>query len=89
MVAYAVTFWSFAADVGVTDSFPWHQGPLSNWMVWFILTLGLTLVAAKFRLNSRFGTAAVKQQDGRKQNPIENEFVTKAPYQSEGQADIL
>jgi hypothetical protein len=33
--------WGLTSNLGLSNSFPWSTGPLSNWMVW----LGLALVA--------------------------------------------
>ena len=41
MCIYAVAVWSLTANLGISKSFPWSTGPLSNWLVW----LGLALVA--------------------------------------------
>jgi hypothetical protein len=38
--AYAFAFWSLAANLGFTDTFPYTSGPLSNWLMW----LGISIV---------------------------------------------
>ena len=42
LCAYIFTIWGLAADMGLTNSFPWSIGPLSNWMIWLALALLLT-----------------------------------------------
>ena len=76
--AYSVTGWSLAADMGFTGSFAWRQGPLSNWMVWFVLAFALTLAAVKFHQGAELLAVPVKQPAGQKQNPLEKEFMKKA-----------
>ena len=41
MSIYAMAVWGLTSNLGLSNSFPWPTGPLSNWMVW----LGLALVA--------------------------------------------
>jgi hypothetical protein len=38
---YAMAVWGLTSNLGLSNSFPWSTGPLSNWIVW----LGLALVA--------------------------------------------
>jgi hypothetical protein len=47
--AYAFTMWGLTANLGLSDSFPWSPGPLSNWMTWLALALLLTLAVLRFR----------------------------------------
>jgi hypothetical protein len=47
MIVYAVGGWSLTANLGLTHSFPWSEGPLSNWMVWLGVAVLLTLVSLK------------------------------------------
>jgi hypothetical protein len=37
--AYAFTLWSVIASIGLTKTFLWSAGPLSNWMTWLALAL--------------------------------------------------
>lgn len=46
--AYVFAVWDLTANMGLTNSFPWSAGPLSNWMIWLALALLLNLVASKF-----------------------------------------
>jgi hypothetical protein len=39
--AYALAAWSLAANLGWTDSFVFGAGPLSNWIVWFVLAVAV------------------------------------------------
>lgn len=43
--AYAFTLWSLTASIGLTKTFLWSAGPLSNWMTWLALTLLVNIVA--------------------------------------------
>ena len=76
--ACAVTVWGLAADMGFTGSFAWRQGPLSNWMVWFVLAFALTLAAVKFHQGAELLAVQLKQPAGQTQNPLEKEFMKKA-----------
>jgi hypothetical protein len=49
--AYVFAFWSLAADIGLTHSFPWSAGPLSSCFIWLALALLLTLVASTLPWN--------------------------------------
>jgi hypothetical protein len=37
--------WGLTANIGLTNSFSWSAGPLSNWMIWLGLALPLNLLA--------------------------------------------
>jgi hypothetical protein len=41
---YAVAAWGLTADLGLSNTFPWSTGPLSNWMIWLGLALLSNLV---------------------------------------------
>jgi hypothetical protein len=43
--AYVFAVWGLTANIGLTNSFPWTAGPLSNWMIWLGLALLLNLLA--------------------------------------------
>jgi hypothetical protein len=45
--AYVFAVWGLTANIGLTNSFPWTAGPLSNWMIW----LGLALLLNPLALN--------------------------------------
>ena len=51
---YALAGWSLTANLGLTHSSPWSEGPLSNWMVWLALALLLTLVSLKLHEEGRY-----------------------------------
>ena len=44
---YAVAIWSLTAYIGLTKSFPWSAGPLSNCMLWLGLALLSNLVLVR------------------------------------------
>ncbi|HEX4165936.1 MAG TPA: hypothetical protein VHZ55_10730 [Bryobacteraceae bacterium] len=44
LCAYVFAVWGLTANIGLTNSFPWSAGPLSNWMIWLALALLLNLV---------------------------------------------
>jgi hypothetical protein len=44
---YTLAGWSLTANLGLTHSFLWSEGPLSNWMIWLALALLLKLVSLK------------------------------------------
>lgn len=48
--AYIFAAWGLTADLGLTHSFPWSAGPLSNWMIWLGLALLSNLIALKIQL---------------------------------------
>jgi hypothetical protein len=43
--AYVFAVWGLTANIGLTNSFPWTAGPLSNWLIWLGLALLLNLLA--------------------------------------------
>lgn len=43
--AYAFTLWSFTASIGLTKTFLWSAGPLSNWMTWLAVASLVNIVA--------------------------------------------
>ncbi len=50
---YAFTAWSLAANLGWTDTFIFTTGPLSNWMIWLVAAVLLTMAAGILRKHSR------------------------------------
>lgn len=48
LCAYVFALWVLTANIGLTNSFPWSAGPLSNWMIWLALALLLNLVLSNF-----------------------------------------
>ena len=53
LISYLVMVWSLAADLGLTTSFPWSKGPLSNWMVWLIFAVLQTVVSRMLKRPAR------------------------------------
>jgi hypothetical protein len=51
--AYVFAGWSLTAEIGLTHSFRWSAGPLSNWIIWLGAALLLTLVTSTLRRNKR------------------------------------
>ena len=45
---HSIAVWALTSDLGLTQCFPWSDGPLSNWMVWLGLAMTLNAVAANF-----------------------------------------
>ncbi|HEX4164333.1 MAG TPA: hypothetical protein VHZ55_02575 [Bryobacteraceae bacterium] len=43
---YSIALWALSNEVGLTQSFPWSDGPLSNWMIWLGLAMTLNAVVA-------------------------------------------
>ena len=52
---YVFAGWSLTASIGLTNSFTWSAGPLSNWMIWLILALLFNVVAARSNRQTKFG----------------------------------
>jgi hypothetical protein len=51
--AYVFAGWSLTAEIGLTHSFPWSAGPVSNGIIWQGAAILLTLVASTLRRNKR------------------------------------
>ncbi len=51
--AYALAFWSLAANFGWTDTFIFTSGPLSNWLVWFAIAVLVNLASTILRRHTR------------------------------------
>ena len=52
--AYAFAMWSLADNLGWTDSFVFHNGPLSNWLIWLGFAILLNLAATILRRHTQF-----------------------------------
>lgn len=50
---YAFVAWSLAANLGLTDTFVFKTGPLSNWMIWLGVAILVSLAAGILRKRSR------------------------------------
>ena len=46
---YVFALWCLITQIGLTNSFPWSAGPLSNWMIWLFLALTSNFVASNFK----------------------------------------
>lgn len=53
--AYALAFWSLAANLGWTNTFFFSSGPLSNWLVWLGLALLVNLAASILKRHVQAG----------------------------------
>ena len=69
---YLFTIWSLAANLGLTNSFPWLAGPLSNWTVWLAFALVLTIATCRLRKSHQSAVSVGEQ-------PLE---VAEAPADS-------
>jgi hypothetical protein len=46
LLLYSIAVWGLTNDLGLTQCFPWSDGPLSNWMIWLALAMTLNALAA-------------------------------------------
>ncbi|MGA8029677.1 MAG: hypothetical protein WB992_21245 [Bryobacteraceae bacterium] len=51
--AYALAFWSLAANLGWTNTFLFSTGPLSNWLLWLGFAIVVNLAASVLKRHSR------------------------------------
>jgi hypothetical protein len=47
--AYVFAVWSLADNLGWTDTFVFHNGPLSNWLIWLGFAILINLAATILR----------------------------------------
>lgn len=47
--AYTFAAWSLAANLGWTNTFPYGNGPLSNWLIWAGFAIAVHLAAQVLR----------------------------------------
>jgi hypothetical protein len=47
--SYVFALWSLADNLGWTDSFVFHNGPLSNWLIWLSFAILLNVAASILR----------------------------------------
>ena len=47
--AYMFAVWSLADNLGWTDTFVFHNGPLSNWLIWLGLSILIHLATTILR----------------------------------------
>ena len=52
-IGYVFAAWCLTDDLGLTNSFLWSTGPLSNWMIWLAAALLLTFIASKIHCGYR------------------------------------
>jgi hypothetical protein len=50
---YAFAFWSLADNLGWTNTFVFHSGPLSNWLVWSGIAVIVSLAAGILRRHTQ------------------------------------
>ena len=51
--AYVFALWSLADNVGWTDTFVCHNGPLSNWLIWLGLAVLINVAATILRRHTQ------------------------------------
>jgi len=51
--AYAFAFWSLAANLGWTDTFPYASGPLSNWLMWLGISVLVHVASGVLKRHTR------------------------------------
>jgi hypothetical protein len=51
--SYMFAVWSLADNLGWTDSFVFHNGPLSNWLIWLGFAILLNLAATILRRHTQ------------------------------------
>jgi hypothetical protein len=51
--AYMFAVWSLADNLGWTDTFVFHNGPLSNWLIWLGLSILIHLAATILRRHTQ------------------------------------
>jgi hypothetical protein len=47
--SYMFAVWSLADNLGFTDSFVFHNGPLSNWLIWLGFAILINVAATILR----------------------------------------
>ena len=52
--SYAFALWSLADNLGWTNSFVFHDGPLSNWLIWLGFAILVNLAASILRKHTQF-----------------------------------
>jgi hypothetical protein len=52
-VGYVFACWSLSANLGWTDTFPYSAGPLSNWLIWAGIAIGIHAAADVLRRHTR------------------------------------
>ena len=51
--SYAFALWSLADNLGWTDTFVFHNGPLSNWLIWLSFAILINVAAAILRRHTQ------------------------------------
>ena len=50
---YVFAVWSLADNLGWTDTFVFHNGPLSNWLIWLSFAILVNVAAAILRRHTQ------------------------------------
>lgn len=51
--AYVFAVWSLADNLGWTDTFVFHNGPLSNWLIWLSFAILVNTAASILRRHTQ------------------------------------
>ena len=51
--AYVFALWSLADNLGWTDTFVFHNGPLSNWLIWLSFAILVNTAASILRRHTQ------------------------------------
>ncbi len=51
--SYAFAVWALADNLGWTDTFVFHNGPLSNWLIWLSFAILISLAATILRKHTQ------------------------------------
>lgn len=51
--SYAFALWSLADNLGWTDTFVFHNGPLSNWLIWLGFAILINVAASILRRHTQ------------------------------------
>lgn len=51
--AYVFAVWSLADNLGWTDTFVFHSGPLSNWLIWLGFAILINIAATILRRHTQ------------------------------------
>jgi hypothetical protein len=60
---YVIALWSLTANLGLSASFPWSTGPLSNFVVWLALTLMCTAALIFAGRRTEFSSTSMRRVD--------------------------
>jgi len=51
--SYAFALWSLADNLGWTDTFVFHNGPLSNWLIWLGFAILINVATSVLRRHTQ------------------------------------